>query len=438
MRRGQLAAVVGLVVLVGALAISSRITAWLRIEWIVLLLLLAHLAWWRAVRLQLRAPAVLMVTALLGSSAMLALPVAEDDHFRYLWDGYITATTGSPYGVAPAAYFGDGSVPAPMQAVLDGVNYPQVATIYGPALQWIFFVSHLLGAANQHWLRAILVLLHLGAVTLALRHLPARRVALIAWNPLLVHAGLMNLHPDFLLGWLLLAASMAARRGYCVASGVLGGLALGVKVTALAVLPLLVLAVSGSRARLSRYRFGIPLRGALLATATSVATFALLYLPFLSSSATEAAGLLVFAAHWQFNPAVFALLDGVLGSDQARPAAAIVVAIGIGLLALQPIVHRRPAMSIAARCVAALGLLLLMSPVINAWYVLWLLPCAALTRWTSPWIAAAALSLTFLTHGQLDLPGHRFELHWLAMLAQWTAIAAALCYDLSRAFARRD
>ena len=35
-----------------------------------------------------------------------------------------------------------------------------------------------------------------------------------------------------------------------------------------------------------------------------------------------------------------------------------------------------------AVCVCAeLGLLLILSPVINAWYVLWLLPCAALTRW---------------------------------------------------------
>ena len=37
--------------------------------------------------------------------ALFAVPILEDDYFRYLWDAYRFATTGSPYGAAPAAFF---------------------------------------------------------------------------------------------------------------------------------------------------------------------------------------------------------------------------------------------------------------------------------------------------------------------------------------------
>jgi len=432
---GAHTALFSLLALTAMLALSSGVSALSHVEWIVPLLLLTHIAWWRASRLRLPPRTVFAICALLCSLAMLASPFAEDDHFRYLWDGYLAATTGSPYGVAPAAYFGDGSLPAEMQSVLDAVNHPQVATIYGPSLQWLFLGNHLLSPANPQLLRATLVVLHLLATGLALRHLPSRQVALIAWNPLLIHAGLMNLHPDFLLGWLLLAASIAARRGNFLITGVLGGLALGVKVAALGVLPLLWLEAGEQRTRFQRIRSCQRIRAALLAAAISLATFALTYLPFLSNIsrfATDADGLAVFATQWQFNAGGFALLVGGLGTDVARPVAAALIAAGVGWLVLQRLVRRRPNLSIAESVVAALGLLLILSPVVNAWYLLWLLPCAALTRWISPWVAAAALSLSFFTHAQLGLPGHRFALHWLAAIAQWAAIGLALCHDFGR------
>ncbi|MGQ0800164.1 MAG: glycosyltransferase 87 family protein [Pseudomarimonas sp.] len=429
-----LAAVLGLLVLTLLLALSSRINAFARVEWIVPLLLLSHVAWWRATQVRWRPRAVFVVCALLCACAMLALPFAEDDHHRYLWDGYITATTGSPYGIPPAAYFGDETLPAEMHAVLDAVNHPQVATIYGPLLQWLFLSIHLLSPANSHLLRAALVAMHLLAVGLALRHLPPRHVALVAWNPLLIHAGLMNLHPDFLLGWLLLAGTLVARRGRLLSTGVLAGLALAIKVSALAVLPLLWLAAGERHACHQRHSLH-RIRLALPAAVTCVAVIALIYTPFwgnASGNATDAAGLAVFATQWQFNAGVFAWLAGGLGTGVARPMVALMIAAGIGWLTLQRLEHRRSPMSIAESVVAGFGLLLILSPVINAWYLLWLLPCAALTRWLSPWVTAAALSFTFFTHGQLGLPGDRFELHWLASATQWTAIAMALGHDFGR------
>ena len=57
-----------------------------------------------------------LITALaLGAIGMLTQPLLEDDHFRYLWDGYISATTGNPFAHAPSHYFVDAGVPGVMQ-----------------------------------------------------------------------------------------------------------------------------------------------------------------------------------------------------------------------------------------------------------------------------------------------------------------------------------
>ncbi len=51
-------------------------------------------------------------------------PLWEDDFFRYLWDGYRFYEAGSPYGIAPSAFFGDANIPAQFYALLAQVNYP--------------------------------------------------------------------------------------------------------------------------------------------------------------------------------------------------------------------------------------------------------------------------------------------------------------------------
>ncbi|NJR72183.1 MAG: hypothetical protein HC782_03770 [Gammaproteobacteria bacterium] len=71
---------------------------------------------------------------------MLTPAFFEDDYYRYLWDGYRTFIDGNPYLAAPSAWFGATNLPSKIDAVLSQVNYPDVPTIYGPALQHLFAV----------------------------------------------------------------------------------------------------------------------------------------------------------------------------------------------------------------------------------------------------------------------------------------------------------
>jgi len=74
----------------------------------------------------------------------LTFPVLEDDFYRYMWDGWQVANSGFPYAQSPATYFGDTTLPPEMSAVLDGINYPDVATVYGPFLQLLFGLGYFL------------------------------------------------------------------------------------------------------------------------------------------------------------------------------------------------------------------------------------------------------------------------------------------------------
>ena len=122
-------------------------------------------------------------------------PFYEDDFYRYLWDGYRFATTGTPYGPAPETFFVDPSVPPAMQSLLSGINYPELPTIYAPVTQVIFLLGYWVNPGSVAVLQAILILLDLALVVLLLRLAPARNVLLYAWCPLVIKEIAFTAHP---------------------------------------------------------------------------------------------------------------------------------------------------------------------------------------------------------------------------------------------------
>ena len=401
--------------LIALLAIYALIAVGTRfgwpLQWLLTLLLLGHLALIVCWRERFSRRRLLCGSALAGLIALAAVPVAEDDFYRYQWDGWRMHAHGTPYGAAPADFFGDESLPPAAQAALDGVNYPETPTIYGPALQALFGLSWLLGE-NALWpLRLLVLALHLGALDLAMRFAPRRALALVALNPALFFFGFVNLHPDILLGWLLYFACIAARKGRLATVGALLGAAVATKVSALLVAPLL----------LSTARIGTAMRRGV---STMLATLALCYAPFLAFG--DGAGLLAFGTQWTFNPGGFALLALAFGDGSARLVSAL------ALLLLAALLLRTRRERLAANAVVLLLTLLLLAPVVNAWYVLWLLPLAALTRAYTPLAMAAALSMSLMTGGELGIDGDPFALLPMATWAQWAIVALALSFDSAR------
>ena len=314
-------------------------------------------------------------------------PFYEDDFYRYLWDGYRFATTGTPYGAAPEAFFVDPGVPAAFQSVLNGINYPELPTIYAPVTQFIFLLGYWLQPGSVTVLQAILIAIDLVAVGLLLRLAPARNVMLYAWCPLVVKEIAFTAHPDGVGICLLLAAVVLARhRRWWIAAGLLG-LAAATKTFALVLAPLVLV-----RARLRHW---------LLFAATAAAV----YLPFVVLGGTDLLSLQVFARDWEFNPAVFGLLRTIVPPFEARLVLGLVLAVFWGWYCL------RYARGAGAQGIPRgdwlFGVLLALSPVINPWYLLWLLPFAVVFPSFWAWTASMAVLLSYITG--LNLPDYTLQ-----------------------------
>ena len=339
-------------------------------------------------------------------------PFYEDDFYRYLWDGYRFAVAGTPYGAAPEEFFVDPAVPALFQGVLDGVNYPELPTIYAPVTQVVFLVAYWIKPASVAVLQAILIAVDLATVFLLLRLAPARNVLLYAWCPLVVKEIAFTAHPDGVGICLLLAAVVLARhRRWWIAAGLLG-LAVATKTFALVLAPLILV-----RARLRHW---------LLFAATAAAV----YLPFVVLGGTDLLSLQVFARDWEFNAALFGLLRTIVPPFEARLLLGLVLAVFWGWYCLR--YARGSGAQGIPRGDWLFGVLLALSPVINPWYLLWLLPFAVVFPSFWAWTASAAILLSYITG--LNLPDYTLQPYgqpgWARGL-QFGLILLALAADVA-------
>ncbi len=334
-----------------------------------------------------RTTAPLPVAAMVGWAVVFRLcglvggPIYEDDYFRYLWDGFRFATTGSPYGASPEDFFDDPSVPDTFQDVLSGVNNPDLPTIYGPTTQGIFALSYWLRPASVGALQLVLILVDLGIVALLARLAPARNVLLYAWCPLVVKEVAFTAHPDGIGVALLLAAIVLAKGRRWPSAAVCLGLACGAKIFALVVAPF-VLARSKARH-----------------WAVWIATLAGVYAPFALTGGTDVESLRVFAREWEFNSALYGPVSAVAGPLGAR---LVLAAAACGLALRYYLKCARGEGEYPPRGDLLYGALLVVSPVINAWYLLWLLPFAAIYPSLWAWTASVTLSLSYVTGLNLE------------------------------------
>lgn len=340
-------------------------------------------------------------------AGLVSAPVLEDDGYRYLWDGRQTVTTGNPYRTAPADHFGDIGIPEDFQRILDAVNYPDVPTIYGPVLQAAFAGSYLVSPGSLWPLKLLWIVVQGMTWYGWSRATSDRRVWWFGLCPLAVFETAFNAHPDALGVALLVAAMLAARKGWAIRVGVFLGLAAAAKVFALLFVPFLLRTASG-RARVA-----------------FAGTWLVAYMPFwFQGSLADWHGLVAFAAHWEFNSSLFGLLRGLGGDLAAR------TLIPVGFLAFYVFEYLRwPGPSGAAWPPGGriLGAFFLGSATVNPWYLLWLSPFVALrpTRWGCS--ALAAVSLSYLYAANLGDPGGGFQ-HpmWVRPLEYGVILIAAL------------
>ncbi len=352
---------------------------------------------------------VLLWAAVFRACGLLGGPFFEDDFYRYLWDGYRFATTATPYGVAPEAFFADHSVPQLFKRVLDQINNPELPTIYAPVTQLVFLLGYWIYPGSVTVLQAILVLFDLVTITLLFRLTSVANVMLYAWCPLVVKEIAFTAHPDGVGICLLLAAIILSQKSRWRSAAVCLGLAAGAKVFALVLVPLVLL------------------RAAAKYWILSAAVLLGLYAPFVLSGGTDMESFAVFAREWEFNSMLFAPFSEALGAFRTKA----LLGLGFAVLWISYAVSYRKSGGKVPRGDWLYGALFLISPVINPWYLLWLLPFAAIFPSAWAWTASLAVLISYVTGLNLDdyAMGPYQQPIWARVL-EFVPILLAMGYDV--------
>lgn len=370
---------------------------------------------------------------------LFSTPVLEDDFYRYLWDGAVTASGENPFAYTPDEVVMADETPSlppklrqlagPGEETLWRINHSDLRTIYPPVAQVAFALAYWI-APWQLWAWRLVLfgfdLATLGLLALFFRRwqLPLAGLAVYWWNPLVVMQSCNAAHMDavvlpFVLGALWLAIS--GRQVW--AAGALG-LAVGAKVWPVLLLPVLL------RSLLARPR---RLAGAL---AVFAAICAALFWPVYRAGLNQSSGFTAYSQSWEMNDALFMALlwpFKQLGKWQGwepRTAQLTVRFITALLLAgLLVWLIRRAAMSeieLAERCLWLVAALFLLSPAQFPWYGLWFVPLLALRpRWSLLWLTALLplyyLRFYFSARGQVTVFDHGIV--WVEYVPVWLLLA---------------
>lgn len=267
--------------------------------------------------------------------------------------------TGNPYAQPPSVYFGlDGGIPEQAAEALDGINHPEVKTIYGPVAQVVFGVAAWLGLGSLLLLKCVLVLMEIAGWWSVRKLLGWRGWVLVWWCPLAVTETAFAGHPDA-IGVALLALAMAWWHRANLTAATLSGVgAAAVKPFGWVLAPFVV------------DRFGWRSGGLMLVAVVGIYGWF-----WAQGSAAEWSALATMGQGFEYNSTGFALVAALMSDHTAR-----IVSVGLTLIFAVGAwwLWRRGNRQIWPPVTGILAVAFWWAPVVNPWYALWLLPGIAL------------------------------------------------------------
>lgn len=390
---------------------------------------------------------VMLVAVLLRLPLLTLPPALSDDALRYLWDGRVAAAGENPYRLAPEAE----ELAGLREELWRRLPHREVPTVYPPLALGLFSIAAR-SPAPLAVLKLALTAADLAACALLLglarRHgVPEARAAWYAWSPLVALETAGMAHVDVLGVAAAVAAVALIVRGRSA-----GGAALAAAAGVLAKLaPLAALPMWARRSGRPTVFAGVAL-----------GTVALALAPVVVASGGVPPGLVVYGVTWEYNGPLYEPLWRAIGAAGLDGAAKGLVARVEGwsgahraLDRLYPFLYPQllAKLLLAAGAAAAVvrsirardpvagtrdlfGALLLCSATVYPWYVLWVLPFAALTA-APAWLLLAALApLAYLP--QHAPPQAGIELFPWIWLAIWGPFAIVLTGSALHARRRAD
>lgn len=352
---------------------------------------------------------VIGFAALFRFSLLSQTPWLSNDIYRYLWDARVLEHGINPYKYPPEA---NALLQLRDEELFAKMSHKDVRTVYPPLLQGLFwlgaksgqvFAIHPMLALKSLFVLFDLLLLLMLVRTLLQSHLDARWVLLYAWHPLAIIEIASSGHTDGVGTFFLLAALFLFMRDRYALGAISLAFAFIVKFISVLLLPFV-------------FFFGKRQGGKNLNWAAMLAftvTVVVSYLPFIAAGENLFSGLSVYSAKWRFNDAIFSILfeplhamipDSVvihlmipsgweITAEVLRTRRIdLVLQLAKAIMATvfayvywriwKNIWERRTAlarMSWHETTLAILTAFLLLSPTLQPWYLLWILPLLCLT-----------------------------------------------------------
>ncbi len=382
-------------------------------------------------------PLVLIFAALFRLVLLFSEPIQEDDFYRYLWDGKVVASGLNPYRFTPREvqtangkegllqpYRELAETDAHSALLLSRINHPDVPTLYPPVAQAVFGLAALVAPGSLLALRLIFFCFDLAVCLVIVKllcHLGRSPlwVLIYAWSPLVIKETINSSHYDVVPTFLLVLALLALVTGrLSVGFLSLGGAILG-KVFPVVLLPLFVWH-AWRRCGSGRACGGLVLTGLVILGG---------YAPFAAAGSGLWQGVVTFAEHWQTNSFVFPLLQQMIADRWLANGIVAGCLAGAVWVALR---WNREGNDVGflRGCFFVMGTLLLLSPVGNPWYFLWVMPFVCLFPRVS-WLLLSGLLGLYYTAFYFLYRGEPETFRWVVWL-EYLPFYAVLAWETWR------
>ena len=346
-----------------------------------------------------------LLAGLIGRLIMLPMPPNEDI-YRFIWEGKVLTHGFSPWILAPdhpyLAFMRDADWPK--------INHPHLPTLYPPVAQFVFWVLAVIGPSVMVFKLGFIACEGLAFTAMrSIATVDARTLAICFLNPLLIFEGAGQGHYDGLpmainlafFAALALQGPVARRWGPSLLG--LGALA---KVTSFALAPLILYRYGWKRA----LAWWAGLAAVVGATLWAVEAFDVLNR---------------FATRFRFNGALPSLVDYGLPFLSAPTRRGILAVLFLASVAAALRLARKS--EPAGQALAFMGLLILFFPTLHPWYLIWILPFAALAR-SRPWLLlTATVYISYEVYARAAVTGSWSENPWLRLPEYLPPLGLWLC-----------
>lgn len=385
-----------------------------------------------------------LVSALLVRILVLWADVGwTDDHFRYVYDGGITAGMDqgeSVYATTPEERASRGDEHA-MQ-FLPLLNHSDTYTVYPPFAQMVFTAAYTIGSYDSvrsgsktdidgvvRSLRVLILVLEmlsfLGLLwLLGALSLPRNWLAWYALNPLVIMEFGVNVHTEvFMVTWCVLFLVAVHKKRFWI-SGIFLGLAVAAKLWPLLFFPLLWV--------------WLGLKRAMLVGGTALLVFAFTWIPFFCDGMFEHVytSIRLYFSYFEFNSSLYYLIKWLLPDGWVKGSSLIALLSAAGVLWIAWLAYRSNWRSMPEGMLWTMLVYLAFASTVHPWYIIPLLAFAALTRYRWPFIWSLLVLPTYLTYAELPYE-QPFWWIWVEYLILALVIALELMVHTIPAMRRR-